>query len=432
MKKFALIFAAVFCLTFILALGPAVMENPDGAGAWTSIGPSGGDIRGLARNSKSPAEMYAVSSSVPSQVFRSVTSGKTWTLEATVDDFIIDLAIDPINANTIYLLGNSTYYHKSSDAGKTYTKLPFPALFETYYGRIAIHPTNPNIIVIAGSYNSGSSLAFIKTEDGGANWTVRTLPLAGRYQHGRDVVFAPSNPNYLYYCGELYAGSADKAAVFVSKNGGSSWTNVTDNAVFNDSGWGCAYAIHVDPKNAKGAWVGHSNGIARTMNGGLTWVSQQTDGLTQIVALAGDRSSPSVLYAAGAGAKGIYSCLKSSDGGKTWKAYTSGFYGEGRRLLADGSRAYISTETGIYQSLNGGVSWKPSHSGIRGANIQAMAVAPSSPSALYAGIPGFPLIKTANTGGAWTICGKFEGNTLVANVAIHPSSPQTILVKPSG
>lgn len=428
MKSAAVAVLSVLCAALSFGRETGAISQPVPPGPWVSLGPSGGDIRGLVRNPKSEAEMYAVSASLPSQIFRSVTSGKTWTLAGLAHDFIIDLAHDPVKASTIYLLGSSGRLYKSSDAGKTYTKFSFPSSFSAYYGRIAVHPGNPNIIVVMG--NSGGSLAVLKTEDGGADWTLTALLPANRYAYGWDIAFAPGNPKYIYCCGYgLTASYVNKPMVFVSKNGGASWTNIANPAVFDS---GRCLSIHVDAKDARKAWIGHTGGVARTINAGSSWISQKTRDIAEIKALAGDLSSPSILYAAGLGAGSVATCFKSSDGGKTWKANTSGLYGEGRRLLADGARVFLSTGTGIYQSLNGGVSWKASHSGIRGAHIQAMAVAPSSPSTLYAGIPGFPLIKTANTGGAWTICGKFEGNALVNNVVVHPSSPQTILVKPSG
>ncbi|MCJ7588017.1 MAG: hypothetical protein MUQ00_08990, partial [Candidatus Aminicenantes bacterium] len=84
MKIIMGVITAAACAVFLFGRGPAPIERPDQAGPWTSLGPSGGDIRGLARNPKSPGELYAVSSSWPSQIFRSTNAGASWTRQSIV------------------------------------------------------------------------------------------------------------------------------------------------------------------------------------------------------------------------------------------------------------------------------------------------------------------------------------------------------------
>lgn len=429
MKRLSL--AILMTLFAVPAFGhsPDTLRRPAPATSWVSRGPTGGDIRGLVWNPKSPGVMYALSSSYPSQVFRSVTSGKNWVLAGIIDDMIYDLALDPIDSNTIYLLGEY-YFYKSTDAGQTCEKSLILG-WNTIAFRFAVHPGNSNIILVLGRLRN--SLGVFKTIDGGVQWTFTKLPLAGLYPTGNDIAFAQGKPDYVYLCGSYYTNSGSKAAVFVSKNGGQSWANVTANAIFNRTGWDHAEAVHVDSKNAKKAWVGYYTGIALTTNGGVSWTTQPKGNIYSVTSITADAASSTTLYAAGlSGGAGSHTCFKSTDGGVNWKALASGLYGGGRCILAAGSCVFLTTETGIYKSLNGGVSWKRSHSGVLGADIEAMAVAPSSPSTLYAGLPGLPLIRTANTGGAWTFCGKFEGSTLVHDAAVDPSNPLDILVKPSG
>ena len=71
--------AACVCLCGLRLLGtsPYPGPSPERASAWTQIGPHGGHIRGLARNPKTPSELYAVSSW--GQVFRSSNNGSIWT-----------------------------------------------------------------------------------------------------------------------------------------------------------------------------------------------------------------------------------------------------------------------------------------------------------------------------------------------------------------
>ena len=438
MKKIVLfVIGAIFvCLCGLRLLGTSAPQgaSPDQAGAWTSLGPYGGDIVGLARNPKSPSELYAASSSYPSQIFRSVNNGSSWTRQSVVSQRIYDIAVDPVTPSTIYLISYG-YLHKSTDKGKNFTNHQFPSGFNADYGRIAVHPTNPNIIIIAGIYyydnvNYKTDIAVVMTTNGGASWTLKRFSNSADYGYGYDIVFAKSNPNYVYLCGYDQKNSVDTARVYVSKNGGGSWKSVAVAAIFNGD-YPASYAIQVDPRDPKKAWVSHYNGIARTANAGSSWKAQQTPQITSVTSIAADTSNPKILYAGG---KLNYTrnALKSTDGGVTWKVTGDGVYGGSHRILASGSKVHIATEAGIFLSKNGGVAWNPGHGGIRGANIKAFAASPSSPNTIYAGIYGYALLKTTNGGSAWTTCGAFYGSDLVGSVAVHPTNPNTIYVKPSG
>ncbi len=434
MKKAVVIILAVLCAVFLFGRGSAPIERPDRAGSWTPVGPYGGDIRGLARNPKSAAELYAASSSWPSQVWRSTNSGASWTRQSIVSQAIYDLAVDPKTPSTIYVLSYG-YLHKSTDKGKNFTVRAFPAGFTGWYGRIAVHPANPQIIMIAGSYrydnvNYKSDIAVAKTTNGGASWTVKRFPNSADSGYGYDVVFAKANPNYIYLCGYDYKNSVDTGRAYVSKNGGSTWTSVGGAAIF-DGTYPACNAIYVDAHDPKKAWVAHNNGIARTTNAGGSWKAQQTPGITYVYSITADSANSKILYAGGE-LDYVYSVLKSTDGGITWKAYSDGIHGESRIILAAGSNVHLASQVGIFLSKNGGSTWNPSHAGIRGSNIAALGVSPSSPSTIYAGITGYALFKTANGGSAWTTCGTFVGSTLVASIVVHPTNPNTIYVKPSG
>jgi len=438
MKKTVLFaIGAIFvCLCGLRLLGTSAPQgaSPDQAEAWTSLGPYGGDMVGLARNPKSPGELFAVSSSWPSQVWRSTNSGTSWTRQSVVSERIYDVAIDPVTPSTIYLISYGTLY-KSTDKGKKFANHRLPTGFNADYGRIAVHPSNPNIIIIVGKIyyeNTGykNDIAIVKTTNGGASWTLKRFTNSADFGYGYDVVFAKSNPNYVYLCGYDQKGSVDTARVYVSKNGGSTWKNVAAPAVFNGD-YPASYAICVDAHDPKKAWVSHYNGIARTTNAGSTWKAQQTPQITDVKSITADTSNQKIFYARGK-FNNVLSSLKSTDGGVTWKVIGNGVYGRSHRILAAGSKVYVATEAGIFLSKNGGTTWNPGHSGIRASTIKAFAVSPSSPNTIYAGIYGYALLKTTNGGSAWTPCAEFYGSNLVASVIVHPTNPNTIYIKPSG
>jgi hypothetical protein len=434
MRKAVIVVLTILCAIFLFGRGPGGANPAVRAAAWTSLGPYGGDIVGLARNPKSPSELYAASSSYPSQVFRSTNNGTSWVRQSIILQRVYDLAIDPKTPSTLYLLSDS-YIHVSKDKGKTFSNFRLPDNFQAYSGRIAVHPTNPKIILVAGYYyydtvNWHDEIAVARTTNGGATWTLKRLSQQTEYGYGCDIEIAKSNPNYIYLCGYDYTNSTSSARVYVSKNGGTSWASVGNSAAFA-SGFPSCYSVLIDPRDPKKAWVGHYAGIARTTNAGGSWKAQQSSQIVYVMAIAADSSNPNILYAGGK-YNNVFSSLKSTDGGVTWKAYSDGLYGESRRILAAGAKVHQATQAGIFLSKNGGSTWKPSHTGIRAANIGAFAVAPSSPNTIYTGIYGYAMFKTTNGGAVWTPCSEFTGSNLVASILIDPSNPNSIYVKPSG
>jgi hypothetical protein len=323
----------------------------------------------------------------------------------------------------------------SRDQGKTFERIQLPSGFGCNNGRIAVHPTNPKVILVSGDYvwdsaNYKTCPAVARTTNGGVSWTVQKLATGSEYGTAYDAVFAKSNPNYAYLCGYDHKNSVRTPRVFVSKNGGATWTGVGSSSVFSGDYTVC-YAVCVDARDPKKAWVAHSNGIARTANAGGSWKAQQTASLTDITAVAVDASNPKVLHAGG---KFQYerASLKSTDGGLTWQAVTAGVFGECRHILAAGANVYWAGRVGIFRSKNGGATWAVGHKGIRGAIVEVFAVAPSSPNTLIAGIYGYGHFRTANGGALWKPCGSYYGTEFTGSIAIGATNPNLVYVKPSG
>lgn len=132
--------------------------------------------------------------------------------------------------------------------------------------------------------------------------------------------------------------------------------------------------------------------IWRSTNGGGSWKAQQTNPITDVTAVAADASNPKVLYAGGK-FKDVRSALKSTDGGLTWAV---------------------------------------GHNGIRGALVDAFAVAPSASNVIIAGIYGYAHFRTANGGALWTPCGDYYGAEFTGSIAVSATQPNLVYVKPSG
>src|SRR5207245_11580969 len=113
-----------------------------------------------------------------------------------------------------------------------------------------------------------------------------------------------------------------------------------------------------------------SAGAAAAQSG--TWVSNGPEGGT-IHALAIDPQTSSTLYAGTSGG-GVF---QSTDGGASWRAINTGLTGgEVRALVIDPqtpSTLYAGTSgRGVFQSTDGGASWRAINTGLTTLDVRAL------------------------------------------------------------
>jgi hypothetical protein len=232
----------------------------------------------------------------------------------------------------------------------------------------------------------------------------------------------------------VYAGGAE-GGVWKTTNGGTSWTALTDAEPSLAVG-----SIAIDPTNVNTIYVGtgeenfsgdsyYGAGILKSTNAGATWtqycgpfcgpesVNGYTDPGAYIGAIAVDPNNNQIVLCAVElyGAHGVY---RSTNGGVTWTLVSTDG-GIANAVFFDpvnAGVAYAASETaGILKSTNHGLTWTPQNgSGAtslpspNGGRI-ALAIAPSSPLTLYAGIAnpstsqlaGF--YKTTDGGNTWNL-----------------------------
>jgi len=119
---------------------------------------------------------------------------------------------DPTKPATIY--GGLTNLWSSPDNGNTWSQLGSNPDQTTYMDEFAVAPTNSQIIFVT------KSTGIYKTIDGGNNWTtVSGLPNTDAATY---IAFCPTNANIVYI---TYSGYTAGSKVFVTTNGGTTWTN---------------------------------------------------------------------------------------------------------------------------------------------------------------------------------------------------------------
>ncbi|MFO0926172.1 MAG: PDZ domain-containing protein [Gemmataceae bacterium] len=163
--------------------GPSLPADWTKAFAWRCVGPAsmGGRIVALAVVESDPSTYWIATAS--GGLLKTTNNGTTFEhqfdREATVS--IGDVAVAPSNRDIVWVgtgennPRNSVSYgdgvYKSTDGGKTWTNMGLRRTFQI--GRIAIHPTNPEIVYVGALgrlYGPNEERGLFKTTDGGKTW----------------------------------------------------------------------------------------------------------------------------------------------------------------------------------------------------------------------------------------------------------------------
>jgi photosystem II stability/assembly factor-like uncharacterized protein len=314
-----------------------------------------------------------------------------WTSSGLAGIYVRSLAFDAsaLYAGTGRWFGDGTAIgevYKSTDGGISWisanmgSRDPVTAL--------AIDPSLPDTLY-AGIYHSvGSAGGILKSTDGGATWSavntgLPTVDIA--------VVALAIDPTS---SGTVYAGTFSYG-VYKSTDGGSTWAAANTGLPGTDIG---VAALAIDPTTPDtlyaGVAYGSSPGVYKTTDGGNTWNALDT-GSSPIFALAIDPSVPGTIYAGTA----YFGVLKSTDGGGTWGGANYGQFMDTVlfALAVDPNTpgTLFAAGDGVFKSGDGGSSWEPFDAGLPSNRVEALAIAPASPSTLYAGTLGTFSIEIA-------------------------------------
>ena len=415
-----------------------VFKSTNSGGTWTAVNAGLNDqydrvVNVLAIDPSAPATLYA---GTWGGVFKSTNGGATWTaINAGLTSTAVDaLAIDPANAGTLYA-GASSGVFKSTDGGGSWTTINV-GLTKPASGvhALAIDPTSPGTLY-AGTWGGG----VFRSTNGGGTWTAINAGLfnAGLTPSGvTTLAIDPTTPATTVYAGTWGGG------VFRSTNGGGTWTAINAGLISPYEFIG-VYVVALDPSAPANLYAGMlGGGVFRSNSAGGSWTATNT-GLTEagVQALALDSSAPATLYA-GTSRGGVY---KSNDGGGSWAALHT-LYSRLQALAADPSTpdtVYAGTASsdfyyeypGVSKSTDGGASWKDSLAG----SVYALVIDPSTPTTIYAGTGvfrspgggsgGSGVFKSNNGGANWTAIQTgllFGSDTSVRALAVDPSNPSTL------
>ena len=261
--------------------------------SWRHIGPAsfGGRIDDIEAVSGNPSIIFVGTAS--GGVFKSVNKGITWKPVFDRDATALsigDIAIAPSDPNLVWVgtgesnnrqsssWGDGVY--KSADGGDTWTHVGLRD--SQHVGRIAIHPKDPNIVLVAAMghlWGPNEERGVYRTKDGGKTWqkvlAVDNDTGAGDVVIGADgrTVFAATYQRRRRAWG--FVGGGPGSAIYRSFDGGDTWERLSRGLPQGEMGRIGVEAARSDP-NIIYAVIEHlgQGGVYRSDDRGTTWKRQ--------------------------------------------------------------------------------------------------------------------------------------------------------------
>lgn len=219
-----------------------------------SVGPAitSGRVADIAVNPNNSSEYFVAAAA--GGVWKTKNAGITY--EPVFDgegSFSIGcLAIDPSNTNIVWVgsgennnqrvVGYGDGIYKTEDGGKSWKNMGLKN--SEHIGRIAIDPTNSDIVYVAAYgpvWNSGGDRGIYKTTDGGKTW--KQVLNVSEHTGFNEVMVDPRHPNIVYSAAHqrqrkvfTYIGGGPETALYKSTDGGATWNKMMNGLPNGDLG----------------------------------------------------------------------------------------------------------------------------------------------------------------------------------------------------
>jgi photosystem II stability/assembly factor-like uncharacterized protein len=365
-----------------------VFKSTDGGHRWrpanAGLQPRCADSYSLALDPRAPQVMYAAERE--RGVLKSLDGGAHWQIanQGLSLSSVTALAVDAEKPQTVYASTRAVGLFKSTDGGASWQGLsPRHKLVQS----AALNPSDPrNVLMSAGN-------GIVRSTDGGRTWRAATL--------------AKKPVSVVAISGKTaYAGTAGDG-LFGSTDGGHTWRRLGPPRAR-------VQALAVDPADPAVVYAGAysfagtngsaSRGLYKSIDSGHSWRLLTRALNIDASAVALDPENPATVYVGTAADEG--GVFKSTDGGATWVAESSGLkwrvqvrnangttgqitvtVGVNALAIDPGHRAtlYAGTGGGVYTSTDAGKSWRTLNTGLSVHDVRALALDAGT---LYAGTWG--------------------------------------------
>ena len=346
---------------------------------WRSIGPyRGGRASSVAGTSHSKSTYYF--GATGGGVWKTTNAGVTWKniSDGYFGGSIGAVSVSESDPNILYVgTGEQTVrgnvspgyggFWKSLDAGETWKKMNLN-IDQVQVGRIAIHPKNPDVVLIAvmgDLFKNSSDRGLYKTTDGGDTWSkvLYTNNRAGAV----DVSIDKNNPRIVYASTwnirrtpySLESGG-EGSGLWKSTDGGDTWKNISGNEGLPSGTWGIS-GVAISPVNSKKIFAlieNQDGGLYKSDDGGNSWKKVNEDRNLRQRAWYYTR-----IYADTQNENRVYvmnvSFWRSEDGGKSFDRYRTP-HGDHHDLWIDpenNNRMIVADDGGAQVSNDDAMSW---------------------------------------------------------------------------
>jgi photosystem II stability/assembly factor-like uncharacterized protein len=311
-------------------------------------------------------------------VWKTDDYGRTWRpiFDSAPTGSIGDIGVSWSNPDVIYVgtgeglhrpdLGVGDGIFKSTDGGRSWTHVGLGDVQQV--GRLVVHPTNPDIVFVAGlghPYGPNAERGIFRTTDGGATWA--KVLYVNENTGGIQVEFDPKNPNVVY--GVLWehregpwenaSFSGTNSGLYKSTDGGATWRQLTGGLPSGAQGAGriCLGIGTSDPNRLYAAVMGQgrdADGFYRSNDGGQSWTRVSTDARLGLDVRVHPANADVVFVA-------NIAAYRSDDGGRTWTSIKGAPGGDDyQRIWINPLQPDImlfTADQGAVVTVNGGRTW---------------------------------------------------------------------------
>ncbi len=447
-------------------------RSTDSGASFTAMGSTGVFIGSLATVPGTAGHLY-VGNMQGAGIRFSSDSGVTWSdrnggLSANGVDTAEIRAVSPRSGGSEIVAASLTGgAFRSVDGGISWTAVN-QGLRSVNVRAVAVHPTNPDVILAGYGDSSTSTVALHRSDDGGATWNASSAGLEA--ESIRHLLIDPNTAasvasTHIYAVGSDFAPqpiSARRAGLYKSVDGGSTWTTIDNLVPMPAAGsWQLATVrwILADPTSGSAGGSGplqtllvSNSGIAsgnctalppvpithsvarmwRSVDAGSSW--QPWDALPQ-----GECAPGAVSPQDGAFIRPLQFAMDPVDPDTLYVGTFLSF--------CDDCPGYTpAVPNGIFKSVDGGASWTHSSTGIPHLDgpgssqydVYAVTVDPADGNILYAAVqrPQFSgpgnVYKSTDAGASWFPSGVGIAGADVRFLLVDPNDSQRVYAASGG
>ncbi len=252
----------------------------DKANSWQRTLASKGVINDIAIDPKDSCTIYAL---VSNTLYKTTDCARKWKdIYSESGKSLKSIDLDPFNTQTVYIGIIDGRLLRSSDGGYQWSVLKS---FDSSINEILINPKDSKKIYL-GLKNNG----IYKSDDNGESWrditeTIKEVEkdveiVPKGVKSFRSLVLDPSKEDSLFY--------ASQYGIFVSENGGNSWTRIK---LLTKAKAVDIYAFAINPNNSKEIYYSTPTAFLKSVDGGKEWMNVKSPSQNLIYSILVDKEN---------------------------------------------------------------------------------------------------------------------------------------------